>query len=141
MSTGNVMRVVWRQGMTFDATTPSGHSLTLDTAPPAGGDRGPRPMELLLTALAGCAAMDVLSILQKKREPVRGFEVRVTGTRAKDHPRIYTEIEVAYSVRGSVKPRAVEQAIQLSEKKYCGVYAMLARSAKITSHYEIEADG
>ena len=132
--------VIWRERMTFDATTHSGHTLVLDAAPPLGDDRGVRPMELLLTALAGCAAMDVLTILQKKREPLKGLEVTIHSTRAAEHPKVYTAIEVKYHVRGNVNPQALARAIELSETKYCGVAAMLGRCAAITSHYEIVAD-
>ena len=131
-------RVVWRERMTFDATTNSGHSLILDSAPPNGDDRGARPMELLLTALAGCAAMDVLAILEKKREPVDGFEVIIHAARAHEHPRVYTDIQVLYRVRGNVNPKSLAHAIELSETKYCGVGAMLGKCATITSQYEIE---
>ena len=130
--------MVWRERMTFDATTTAGHQLVIDAAPPSGDGRGPKPIELLLTALAGCTAMDVLSILQKKREPVEGLEVFVEGTRAADHPMIYTDIAIVYRVRGNVKPDSVERAIELSTTKYCGVHAMLHHSAKITTRYEIE---
>ncbi len=131
-------RVEWRERMTFDAKTNSGHTLVLDAAPPLGDDSGVRPMELLLTALAGCAAMDVLSILQKKREPVEGFQVTIHSTRAKEHPKVYTDIQILYHVRGNVNPQSVARAIELSETKYCGVSAMLGKCAVITSHYEIE---
>jgi putative redox protein len=132
--------VVWRERMTFDATTNSGHTLVLDSAPPAGDDRGARPMELLLTALAGCAAMDVLAILEKKRQPVRGFEVTVHAARASEHPRIYTDIQLLYRVRGDVNAGALEHAIKLSETKYCGVGAMLGKCATIRSRFEIEPE-
>jgi putative redox protein len=130
--------VVWRDGMTFEATTNSGHRLVLDAAPPGGNDSGPRPMELLLTALAGCTAMDVLSILKKKREPVEGMQVIVEANRAQEHPKIYTEIQVLYRVRGSVNPAALVRAIEPSETKYCGVTAMLGARCRITSRFEIE---
>ncbi len=130
--------LVWREGMTFDATTTTGHHIVLDALPPGGDDRGPKPIELVLTALAGCTAMDVLSILQKKREPVLGLTVDVIGTRASTHPMIYTDIEIVYRVRGDVSPLAVERAMELSETKYCGVHAMLEHSARITARYEIE---
>lgn len=130
--------VVWRERMTFDARTTSGHYLVMDAAPPLGDDRGVRPMELLLTALAGCAAMDVLSILVKKREPVEGLQVSIHSTRAAEHPRVYTDIQVLYHVRGNVNPQSVARAIELSESKYCGVAAMLGKCAVITSQYEIE---
>src|SRR5258708_6706602 len=122
-------QVVLRERMTFDVTTNSGHTLVLDSAPPDGDDRGVRPMELLLTSLAGCGAMDVFSILRKKREPVQGLEVTIHSTRATEHPRVYTNIQVLYRVRGNVKPQSVARAIELSETKYCGVAAMLGKCA------------
>ncbi|MBI4674501.1 MAG: OsmC family protein [Chloroflexi bacterium] len=131
-------RMVWREGMTFDAQTTTGHHLVIDAVPPNGNDNGPKPIELLLTALAGCTAMDVLAVLQKKREPIEGLEVFVEGARASEHPKIYTDIEIVYRVRGNVSPQAVERAIELSETKYCGVNAMLRHSARITARYEIE---
>jgi putative redox protein len=132
-------QLVWRERMTFDATTTMGHHLMVDATPEHGGnDRGPKPIELLLTGLAGCTAMDVLSILQKKREPIEGLAVDVFGTRAAEHPMIYTDIEILYRVRGNVNPTAVERAIELSTSKYCGAHAMLAKSAHITTRYEIE---
>ncbi len=134
-------QVIWRERMTFDAQTQSGHRLTLDTSPTGGGnDRGASPMQLLLVALAGCTAMDVVSILQKMREPLTGLEVSVEGIRADEHPRIYTDITLVYHVRGPVKPQSVAHAIELSEAKYCSVGAMLGRSARITTRMEIEGD-
>ncbi len=132
--------MVWRERMTFDATTTAGHRLVIDAAPPLGDGRGPKPIELVLTALAGCTAMDVLAVLQKKREPVEGLEVRVEGTRATEHPMIYTDIEVVYRVRGNVNPESIERAIELSTTKYCGVHAMLHHAARITTRYEIVAE-
>ncbi len=138
MANAEFTRMVWRQGMTFDGTTTTGHHLVIDAIPPNGSDNGPKPIELLLTALAGCTAMDVLSILQKKREPLVGLEVYVEGVRAQEHPRVYTDIQVVYRVRGNVNPEAVARAIELSENKYCGVSAMLRPTARITTRYEIE---
>ncbi len=139
MSTPESTRMVWRQDMTFDATTTTGHQIVIDVPPPNGSDNGPKPVELLLTALAGCTAMDVLSILQKKREPLKGLEVVTTGTRRAEHPRIYTDIEILYRVYGNVNPEAVAHAIELSETKYCSVSATLSQSAKITTRFEIVA--
>ncbi len=133
-------KMIWRERMTFDATTTTGHHITVDATKAGGGDdRGPKPIELLLTALAGCTAMDVLSILQKKSEPIEGLDVYVEGTRASEHPMIYTDVEVVYRVRGNVNPSSVERAIKLSETKYCGAHAMLEKSARITTRYEIHA--
>ncbi len=140
--TKRTAQVVWRERMTFDAQTQSGHHLVLDTSKAGGGDdRGPSPMELVLVALAGCTAIDVVSILQKKREPLQGLQVVVEAVRAEKDPHVYTNIEVVYRVRGPVKPRALAHAIELSETKYCSVGAMLGKTAKITTRYEIEPDG
>lgn len=130
--------MVWREGMAFDATTTSGHHLIVDSSREHGGQNlGPKPIELLLTALAGCTAMDVLSILQKKREPLRGLEVYVEGERASEHPMIYNHIEIVYRVRGDVSQSAVARAIELSNTKYCGAHAMLEKSAHIHTRFEI----
>ncbi len=138
MANQEFTRMVWRNGMTFDGTTTTGHHIVIDALPPTGADNGPKPIELLLTALAGCTAMDVLSILQKKREPIQGLEVLVQGERCQEHPRIYTDIEIVYYVRGNVNPDAVARAIELSETKYCGVSAMLGARAKIETRFEID---
>ena len=98
-------------------------------------------MELVLVAVAGCTGMDVIEILRKKRLDVTGLEVKVTGTRAETYPMVYTELDVTYIVRGKDIPAsAVEQAIKLSEEKYCSVGIMLSKSAKINSRYEIIAE-
>jgi len=133
-------KVTWQEGMRFEGTASSGHTVILDSSAEHGGQNaGFRPMELLLVGMAGCTAMDVISILRKKRQKVTGFEVRVCGERAEEHPRIYTDIHVEYVVRGEdISPAAVERAIQLSEEKYCSASAMLGKAARITSSYRIE---
>lgn len=129
----------WVEGMEFEATTGSAHHLTMDAGEPDGGkDHGPRPMEMLIVGMAGCTGMDVVDILRKKRQVFSGLEVRIAGTRAETHPMVYTEIEVTYIVRGKdIQPKAVEDAIRLSQTKYCGAGAMLGKTAKIETHYEI----
>lgn len=131
--------VKWVEGLEFEAATGSGHRLVLDAGEKAGGkNHGPGPMELLLVGLAGCTGIDVVDILRKKRQAVSGVEVRVEGARAETHPMVYTDIEVVYVVRGKdVSPKAVEDAIHLSEEKYCSAGVMLGKTAKITSRYEI----
>ena len=131
--------VVWSKGMSFTGTADSGHTVAIGTDPGVGGDDdGLRPMELMAISLAGCTAMDVISILRKKRQEVTGFEVRVEGPRAKDHPHVFTEIEVTYVLRGrGIDPAAVERAMQLSEEKYCPAQAMLRNAAPIALKYEI----
>ena len=125
--------VVWKGKMGFTGKAGSGFSLPLDTSVETGGDdQGFRPMELLLVGLAGCTSMDVISILQKKQQQVNGFEVKVNGERATDHPKVFTQIEVEYIVTGAnINPAAVERAVELSETKYCSAYATLSKAVKI----------
>ena len=131
-------RVVWQEGLRFEAHAPSGHTLTIDS--PQATNAGPSPMGLVLIGLAGCTAMDVISILQKQRQPVSGLEVVVRAERAAEHPRVYTGYEVTYVVRGAGVDRgAVERAVALSEDKYCSVGAMLGRAAPIS--HAIVLDG
>ena len=95
-------------------------------------------MELVLIALCGCTAYDVVTILQKKREPFTAVEVHAEAEKAAEPPRVYTAIKLIYRVKGNVARKAVEDAVRLSEEKYCSVAAMLNKTAKIT--YEIELD-
>lgn len=130
--------VKWVEGHQFQTFTGSGHQAIIDSASADGKSLGPSPMELLLVGFAGCTGIDVIDILKKKRLDVSGLEVRVDGERCESYPMVYTEIEVVYVVTGKDIPAsAVEQAIQLSEDKYCGAGAMLAKTAKITHRYEI----
>jgi putative redox protein len=126
-------------GMTFHGSANSGYTLRMDSGPSVGGDdSGFRPMELLLIGLGGCTAMDVLSILRKKRQDVTGFDVNVDARQAKDRPYIFTHITVNYIVRGhEINPMAVERAIHLSVTKYCPAQTMLAKAATIEHTYEI----
>ena len=102
------------------------------------GKPGVKPMELLLLGLAGCTGVDIVDILTKKRKHLEKFEVRVRGTRAEDYPKVYKEIEVVYRLWGEdISARDVEQAIRLSEEKYCSAQAMLDSDAEIRSSYEI----
>jgi putative redox protein len=126
-------------GMRFDAEAGSGHHVTLDAAEHDGGhNEGFRPMELLLVGLAGCTAMDVISILRKKRLQVTGYVVHVMGVRAEDHPMVFVEITVEHIVTGhQIQPEAVARAIQLSEERYCGAGAMLGKVAHLTHTFRI----
>jgi putative redox protein len=130
-------RVIWQEGLRFEAHTPAGHTLVIDS--PSGTNAGPSPMVLVLVALAGCTAMDVISILQKQRQPVTGLEVVVTAERAAEHPKVYTGYEVTYIVRGQgVDRAAVERAVSLSEEKYCSVGAMLGKGAPIRHGIQLD---
>ena len=125
--------------MCFRALGDSGHEVVMDAAPEVGGqDRGARPMELLLAGLAGCTGMDVVSILRKMRQEVTGYEVRVRGERAEEHPRVYTEIVVEHVVRGRGLIEAhVARAVELSATRYCPASAMLEKAARIEHRYAI----
>jgi putative redox protein len=125
--------------MHFTAVANSGFVVHLDTKPPAGEEsRGASPMELLMISLAGCTAMDVVSILRKKRQNLTGFEIRIHGDRATDHPKVFTDFELEYVVRGvDIDPAAVERSIELSTESYCSAHAMLEKSASIRTRYTI----
>jgi putative redox protein len=125
--------------MTFHGTADSGFTIQMDAHPSVGGDdSGFRPLELLLVGLGGCTAMDVISILRKKRQEISAFEVQLHTDRAPEHPKVFTAITINYIIRGrNVDPKAIERAISLSATKYCSAQAMLAETATITSNYEI----
>jgi putative redox protein len=110
------------------------HSIIVDGSSKSGNS----PMELVLIALCGCTASDVVTILQKKREPFTAVDVLAEAEKAPDPPRVYTAIKLTYRVKGKVARKAVEDAVRLSEEKYCSVSAMLSKTAKIS--YEIELD-
>ena len=124
-------KVVWKEKMSFDGSSESGFSVPLGTSPAVGGDDdGFRPLELLAIGLAGCTAMDVMSILQKKRQKVNSFEVQVHAERAADHPKVFTHITIEYIISGNnLSEEAVQRAVQLSEDKYCPAQAMFKQVA------------
>jgi len=127
-------------GMHFTGQTGAdGFAIHLDAAEEHGGrGLGGSPVKMVLVALAGCTAMDVLSILRKKRENVTGLVVNVRGERAEEHPKVYTRLEIEYRVTGrGVSPAAVERAITLSIDRYCPVAGMLKQAAPITTRYQI----
>ena len=120
----------------FVGVTPSNHALVLDTDHERGS--APSPVELLLVALGSCTAVDVISILKKKREQVSAYRVEVRGERRAEHPRSYSRMEVHHIVTGKeIAEKAVSQAIELSETKYCSVAATLRPTVEIVSTFEI----
>ena len=137
MSLDNPKATVYFAGNEFFVgTTPSGHAITLDTDHERAS--APTPIELLLVALGSCTAVDVISILQKKRAHVADYRVEVRGQRRDEHPRSYSRMEVHHIVRGrNISERALAQAIELSETKYCSVAATLRPTAEILSTFEI----
>ena len=125
-------RATWIEKHRFNAVSDSGHTIIVDGDKTAGNS----PMELVLIGLCGCTGYDVVSILQKKREPFTSLEVRAEAERAADPPSVYTEIRLIYRIGGKVARKAVEDAVRLSEEKYCSVSAMLEKTAKITTSIE-----
>ena len=127
------------QGLTFQGTANSGFTVQMDASQKVGGDNsGFRPMELVLVGLGGCTAMDVISILRKKRQEVTGFEVNLDAKQAKEHPHVFTHITIRYIIRGrNIRPEAVARAIELSETKYCSAQAMLDKVVEIENTFEI----
>jgi putative redox protein len=134
-----IARLRYAGNEAFVAESPNGHAMVTGFSHDAPSS--PTPMDLLLVALGGCTGADVVSILQKKRQRVTGYEIEVSGVRRDEHPRVYTSFEVLHRVRGrGVDPKAVARAVELSETKYCSVSAMLGATAKITSRIEVVED-
>lgn len=118
-------RVVWSKDLEFRGVVGSGYEFNLSSQ---AGEAGASPMEMVLASVAGCTAMDVISILHKKRQNVTGLAVEVTGLRCDEYPKVYTEMDLLYVVRGeAIEPTAVARAIELSQTKYCSVSMMLQR--------------
>jgi putative redox protein len=129
-------KVTWVENRRFVGQASSGHAVVVDAS---AQKLGPSPMELVLIGMAGCTGQDVVGILHKKRQEVTGLEVIARAERADDPPRVYTSIDVEYVVRGrDIKPKAVEDAIRLSEEKYCSASIMLGKTARVTTRYRIE---
>lgn len=133
------VKVAWDKGLTFTGTADSGFTVRLGADQSVGGDNdGFRPLELFAIGLAGCTAMDVISILEKKRQSITNFEVLVQAERADEHPRTFTKIQIEYIVTGkNVEETAVARSIELSETKYCPAQAMLKEVVPISSTYRI----
>jgi putative redox protein len=131
------------QGATFAAKSDSGHWVMMDAPEQFDGMNGaPRPKELILYALAGCTASDVVGILKKKRVPFTDFEMKLAGQEREEHPKIFTDIHIEYIVHGNdINPADVERAIELSTTKYCSVSAMLQPTVKLTHSYRIIPSG
>lgn len=129
-------------GMSFMAETGSGHVVVMDGAPEGGGrDLAPRPMEMVLVGSGGCTAYDVVLILRKSGQDVRGCDLKVVAERAPTDPKVFTRIDFHFVVRGrGLKPNLVERAIKLSHDKYCSATAMLGKTAELSIDWEIVED-
>ncbi len=138
MATSEPVVVSWKkEGLLLEGVTAHGR---LDMA--SGLDepgQGATPMELLAVALAGCTSMDVISILQKMRQPLEGLRVEVRGEKADEHPKRFVSLEVVYYLKGALDEKKVQRAIELSETKYCSVEATLRPAVSISSRYVLEA--
>ena len=129
-------------GMSFVAETGSGHAVVMDGAPDGGGrNLGPRPMEMVLLGSGGCSAYDVVVILRKSGQDVRGCELRLHSERAQTDPKVFTRIHFHFIVKGrGLKPNVVARAIKLSHDKYCSASIMMAKTAELTTDWEIVED-
>jgi putative redox protein len=135
-------KATWKKRLTFTGTADTGFDVPLGARDAVGGDNdGFRPIELFAIGLAGCTAMDVISILQKKRQDVSDFEVKVKVDREKEHPKVFTGALIEYSVTGrDIDEKALLRAIELSSTRYCPAQAMLGKLFPITMKYQIFED-
>jgi putative redox protein len=131
--------VRWIDGMMFEASADSGHTVVIDGPPNVGGrNRGSRPMELLLMGTGACSAVDVVNILSKSRQDVTDCVVELDAERADTEPRVFTRIHMRFVVTGrDLQTKAVERAVRLSADKYCSATQMLNKTAIITHDFEI----
>ncbi len=132
-------KVIWGQGLSFTGSSDSGFEVPLGADLETGGaNDGFRPLELMAVSLAGCTAMDVISILRKKQQEVTAFEVKVHARRAEEHPKVFIDIIITFLVTGrNLDEKAVRRAIELSTTKYCPAQAMLGKVVPTEIFYEI----
>ena len=132
-------RIKWNDGMSFLAESGSGHVMLMDGPPEAGGrNLGPRPMEMLLMGTGGCAAFDVVLILQKSRQDISDCVMEIEAERAPQEPKVFTHIHFHFILTGKkLNPQQVERAIVLSAEKYCSASIMLGKTARLTHDFEI----
>ncbi|MGC2636678.1 MAG: OsmC family protein [Acidobacteriaceae bacterium] len=129
-----IVSAEWKQGLLFEGRSESGQIVRFDASPSHAA--GLSPMEAVLAGLCGCTSVDVVSILQKKREPLEGLTVTASAEQAAEPPRVFTRIHLTYRISGRVTPKAAEDAVALSKNKYCSVSKMLEKSATITFSIE-----
>lgn len=127
------------EGLQMVGASDTGHGIIIDQLPEVGGlNQGPQPMELLLLALASCTSMDIISIMKKKRQKLTDFEVEFEAERTEEHPRVYRWIKLKFIFKGkNLSSEAAERSIYLSQTKYCPISAMLSKTVKIETSYEI----
>jgi putative redox protein len=131
--------VFLNEGMQFSVETGSGHRLIIDARAEVGGQNaGPRPMELMAASIAGCTAMDVISILRKMKQEVTRFSVKTKSVDAEEHPKRFLELHIEYLISGpALEEEKVKRAIELSETRYCPASATLRPGVRITSSYQL----
>jgi putative redox protein len=127
-----IAKAEWQHDQVYAATSDNGHTLTFDSA----RVEGLTPMECVLMSLCGCTAVDVIGILNKKREAFTALTVSANAEKAKESPSVFTKIELVYRVSGTVNRKSMENAVRLSKEKYCSVSAMLEKTADITFSIE-----
>lgn len=126
------LRLTWTEKLTFVATDEQGHSFVIDAKPESGGSgAGFRPVDLLMISLAGCMAMDIVSILEKMHSDLRWLRAEVGGDRAEDHPKRLTHVRVRYRANKEVKPEDLRRAFELSRDKYCSVLGTLRNTPQV----------
>lgn len=133
------IKVEWKGGKAFEATSSTGHKVMMDASKEVGGeDRGSRPMELLLMGLGGCSGIDVIMMLEKGKQDVKDCQMAITSERADGVPAVYTKINLHFTVIGTdLNEKKVARAVELSAEKYCSVSKMLEKTAEMTHSYEI----
>jgi len=136
------VHVNWKGDMTFAGNTPSGFPIQMDSSEDTGGtNNGPRPMEMIAYGLAGCTAMDIISILRKKRQQVTQFDVKMNAPRSHEYPKVFTSAVITYIVSGkNISEAAVLRAIELTAMKYCPAQIMFSQVFPIDLQYEIYED-
>jgi putative redox protein len=133
-------RIAWVEGALFVGESGSGHTVTMEGSPDAGGrDLAARPMEMVLIGMGGCTAIDVVSMLKKQRQDIRDVVVELAAERAQNPPKVFTNVKVIYRVRGKNLNRAlIERAVSLSEDKYCSATAMIRKTADVSHEVVLE---
>ena len=133
------VKTTWKGQMAFDSHV-SGHHITMDASSELGGsDSGPRPKELMLSSIAGCTGMDVVSLLEKMRVEIKDFKILIEADLTEDHPKHYTKMHIIYVFYGKDLPSdKIQKAVELSQERYCGVSFMYKKAFEITYEIKIE---
>jgi len=130
-------KIEYRDGMHFEGLTPSGHSIQWDSGPADTETQGPTPMEAFLQATAACGAMDVVSILKKRRKEISSFELEIEGVRSESYPKVFTHMTITYRIGGeNITLEEVGKAMKLSQDKYCSITNMLKPTVNV--NYSVE---